>query len=83
MVEGAGKTVLVVVPRGWDIRSILRTGMLKPLRDAGIRTILVTPKAGEPRSGRNLRTTTSSRTSATSRRVSKAPIAGSSISSSA
>ena len=42
------KTALVVIPRGWDIRAILRTGMLAPLRAAGIRPVLLTPKANEP-----------------------------------
>ncbi|MCE9582267.1 MAG: hypothetical protein K8T20_07225 [Planctomycetes bacterium] len=42
------KTALVVVPRGWDIRAILRTGMLKPLREAGIKPVLLTPRATDP-----------------------------------
>lgn len=42
------KTALIVITRGWDVRAILRTGVLNHLRDAGVRPVILTPKAEDP-----------------------------------
>lgn len=42
------KTALVAVPRGWDVRSLLRTGVLDVLKSSGVRPVLLTPKASDP-----------------------------------
>lgn len=44
----SGKTVLFALPRGWDRRFVLRTGVLEPLLKAGIRPVILTPKAEDP-----------------------------------
>ncbi|MCE9582271.1 MAG: hypothetical protein K8T20_07245 [Planctomycetes bacterium] len=42
------KTVLFALPRGWDRRFVLRTGVLEPLLKAGIRPVILTPRATDP-----------------------------------
>lgn len=42
------KTVLLTVPRGWDVRSLMRTGVVDTLAAAGIRPVILSPKAREP-----------------------------------
>jgi hypothetical protein len=42
------KTVLLTVPRGWDVRSLMRTGVVDTMVEAGVRPVVVSPKAREP-----------------------------------
>lgn len=44
----SGKTIFFALPRGWDRRFVLRTGVLAPLLEAGIRPVILTPKATDP-----------------------------------
>ncbi|MBI2920185.1 MAG: hypothetical protein HYY18_03760 [Planctomycetes bacterium] len=42
------KTALLTVPRGWDVRSLMRTPVVDTLRAGGVRPVILTPKATEP-----------------------------------
>jgi hypothetical protein len=42
------KTAFVVISRGWDIRGILRTGVLEPMARAGIKPVILCHRAGDP-----------------------------------
>src|SRR4051794_20502311 len=46
--SASGKTIVIAVPYAVNVRDVLRTAVLSPLREAGARIVILSPAHAEP-----------------------------------